>query len=284
MRIANIIIAHKNPAQLERLIRKMQHEMFDFYIHIDKKIDIENFLYLKQIKGVHFIHHRVVCNWGGHSTLEAMLNSLKEVLSNDQRYSFYNLLSAQDYPLKKNQELYDFLANNSKKSFVFYETEEQSDWWSNAIQRYQKYHLTDFNFFGRYLMERVMNKVLPLRKFPLSLKLYGGSKASWWTLNHECATYLAEFFNQKNGLNKFLKFCWGTDEFVIPTVLLNSPLKDQIVNDNLRYIHFPEGKANPKILELEDLTLMLNSNMFFARKFDTPASDGLLNQIDQHTS
>ncbi|WP_342327875.1 beta-1,6-N-acetylglucosaminyltransferase [Pedobacter sp. FW305-3-2-15-E-R2A2] len=283
MRIANIIIAHKNPAQLERLIRKMQHEMFDFYIHIDKKIDIENFLYLKQIKGVHFIHHRVVCNWGGHSTLEAMLNSLKEVLSNDQRYSFYNLLSAQDYPLKKNEELYDFLVNNSKKSFVFYETEEQSDWWSNAIQRYQKYHLTDFNFFGRYLMERVMNKVLPLRKFPLSLKLYGGSKASWWTLNHECATYLSEFFNQKNGLNKFLKFCWGTDEFVIPTILLNSPLKDQIVNDNLRYIHFPEGKANPKILELEDLTSMLNSNMFFARKFDAPVSDGLLDQIDQHT-
>jgi exoribonuclease R len=284
MRIANIIIAHKNPAQLERLIRKMQHEMFDFYIHIDKKIDIESFLYLKQIKGVHFIHHRVVCNWGGHSTLEAMLNSLKEVLSNDQRYSFYNLLSAQDYPLKKNQELYEFLANNSKKSFVFYETEEQSDWWSNAVQRYQKYHLTDFNFFGRYLMERVMNKVLPLRKFPLSLKLYGGSKASWWTLNHECAIYLAEFFNQKNGLNKFLKFCWGTDEFVIPTVLLNSPLKDQIVNDNLRYIHFPEGKANPKILELADLTSMLNSNMFFARKFDAPASDELLDEIDQQTS
>lgn len=119
MRVANIIIAHKNPLQLERLIRKMQHENFDFYIHIDKKIDIESFLFLKEIKGVFFIKNRVVCNWGGHSTLKAMLNSLKETQANETQYGFYNLLSAQDYPIKKNQEFYEFLLEHQKNSLFF---------------------------------------------------------------------------------------------------------------------------------------------------------------------
>lgn len=284
MRVAHIIIAHKNPLQLERLVRKMQHENFDFYIHIDKKVDMGEFLYLEQIPGVYFINERVVCNWGGHSTLKAMLNSLKEVLKKNTDYGFYNLLSAQDYPLKRNEELYRFLKEHQQNSFVFYEPEEESDWWQMAKHRYEQYHLTDFNFFGKYFMQGVMNKILPLRKFPMSLKLYGGRKASWWTLNHECASYLSGFFDQKSKLDQFLKFCWGTDEFVIPTILLNSPLKDQIINDNLRYIYFPEGKANPRILELEDMSLMVNSNMFFARKFDMPMSAAVLDKIDEQTS
>ncbi|MBC8986438.1 glycosyltransferase [Pedobacter sp. N36a] len=282
MRVANIIIAHKNPLQLERLIRKMQHENFDFYIHIDKKIEIESFLFLKEIKGVYFIRNRVVCNWGGHSTLKAMLNSLKETQANETSYGFYNLMSAQDYPIRKNQEFYDFLLVHQKNSFIFYESEE-SGWWKMAIQRYQHYHLTDFNFFGSYFLERMMNKVLPIRKFPMSLKLYGGRKASWWTLNYESASYLSNFFNQESKLDKFLKFCWGTDEFVIPTILLNSPFKEQMINDNLRYIDFPEGKANPRILEMEDLPLMKDSNMFFARKFDMPMSEEVLRRIDEQT-
>lgn len=284
MRIAHIIVAHKNPSQLERLIKKIQHKESDFYIHIDLKIDIKDFLHLQEIKGVYFVKNRVICNWGGYSTLKAMLNSLDEAIKSDPAYCFYNLLSGQDYPLKKNEDFHAFLMGNREKSFIFYETEEHSDWWKTAVHRYEKYHFTDYNFKGRYFMERMVNKILPYRRFPINLKLYGGSKASWWTLNHACAKYVANFLNDKTSLDKFLKFCWGTDEFVIPTILLNSPLKDQVVNDNLRYIYFPEGKANPKLLGLDDLKVMLDSNMFFARKFDIPQSDELMDMLDQYTS
>lgn len=283
MRVANIIIAHKNPLQLERLIRKMQHDNFDFYIHIDKKIKIDSFLYLRNLKGVSFISNRIECNWGGHSTLKAMISSLQEVLKNETSYGFYNLLSAQDYPIRRNEEFYEFLKAHPDNSFVYHEPEEESDWWQMAVNRYQQYHLTDYKFPGRYFIEWAMNKVLPLRKFPLSMKLYGGSKASWWTLNHECASYLSDFVDEKRELDNFLRFCWGTDEFLIPTILLNSSLKEYIINDNLRYIHFPEGKANPRILGLEDLPLMVSSNMFFARKFDLAVSDHVLDKIDEQT-
>ncbi|CAM4242393.1 Core-2/I-Branching enzyme [Pedobacter westerhofensis] len=279
MRIAHIIITHKNPSQLERILRKMQHPQFDFYIHVDKKVDIEDFRYLTEISGVKLIKNRLNCNWGGYSTLQAMVSSLKEVILSGVNYGFYNLLSGQDYPLKTNEEIYSFLTQNAGKSFIYYET-ENTEWWDNAVHRFQRYHLTDFNFKGKTFIEGLINKLLPIRKFPFAMKLYGGCKSSWWTLNKEGAIYVATFFVNETRMNKFLKFCWGTDEFIIPTILLNSPLKDNIINDNLRYIEFPEGMANPKILGVEDMEKMRSSNMLFARKFDTAISSDVLDALD----
>jgi hypothetical protein len=282
MRIAHIIIAHKNPIQLERLLNVMSHPDFDFYIHIDKKIDIRPFEYLKEISGVNFISKRNICNWGGYSTLRAMVISLKEVLENKIDYGFYNLLSAQDYPIKTNNEIVEFFSKNKNHSYVYYDPKDESDWWVGGVERFQKYHLTDYNFKGKSTVERIINSVLPRRKFPLSLQLYGGSKASWWSLNKEAAVYLINYLQPGNKLNTFLKFCWGTDEFVIPTVLLNSPLKEWIINDNLRYIDFPEGMANPKILGVEDKDKLMQSTMLFARKFDMEISPEILDEIDEH--
>jgi len=283
MRLANIIITHKNPQQLERLIKKMQHPNFDFFIHIDKKVDIKPFEYLKNLPGVSFIQERVVCNWGGYSTLKAMMNSLSAALNSSTEYAFYNLLSGQDYPLKTNDEIYDFLLKHMDKSFIFYETDNAANWWENGVKRFERYHLTDFNFTGKSFVERMINIVLPKRKFPMSMNLYGGSKSSWWTINNESAVYLENFLNGQDGLEKFLKLCWGTDEFVIPTILNNSPFKNNVINNNLRYIDFPKGKANPKILGVEDMGKMIASDMLFARKFDSEVNNEILDVIDEHS-
>ena len=282
MRIAHIIITHKNPEQLERLLKQMQHPDFDFYIHVDQKIDIRPFAYLAEMEGVSFIRDRGLCNWGGYSTLRAMVNSLKEVLDNEVDYEFYNLLSAQDYPIKTNQEIHDFFLDHKEESFVFYEPKDESDWWDGAVNRFEKYHLTDFNFRGKSTVERLINMVMPRRKFPVPMELYGGSKSSWWSLNKEAAVYVTDYLKPGNNLDRFLKYCWGTDEFVIPTVLLNSPLKATMVNNNLRYIDFPPGKANPKVLGVEDMDKLIRSSMLFARKFDIDVSPGILDKIDGH--
>ncbi|MGY0037939.1 beta-1,6-N-acetylglucosaminyltransferase [Pedobacter sp. NJ-S-72] len=89
MRIAHIIIAHKNPAQLERLIRVMRHPDFDFYIYVDKKIDITAFEYLEQFGQVYFIINRIVCNWGGFSIVEATIKSIDHVQQTGISYDFF---------------------------------------------------------------------------------------------------------------------------------------------------------------------------------------------------
>ena len=71
MRIAHLIMAHKNPGQLERLIVTMKHTMFDLYIHLDKKTDIKSFRHLDKHDNVFFIMYRIECNWGGYSFVKA---------------------------------------------------------------------------------------------------------------------------------------------------------------------------------------------------------------------
>jgi len=77
-----------------------------------------------------------------------------------------------------------------------------------------------------------------------------------------------------------MNYTWGADEFFYATILMNSPYKDSIVNDNLRLIKWAEGSANPVILKQKDLNSIVASDKLFARKFDVSIDDGILNQID----
>jgi hypothetical protein len=280
MRIAHIIMTHKNPNQLTRLIKRLHHPQFDFYIHVDNKIPIDDFKSVLDIEQVSFIKNRITCNWGGNSFLQAIVGSVKEVLSLNKEYDFINLLSAQDYPLTSAENIYQYFTDKIGMNFISYEDSHDSVWLEQAIFRYEKYHFTDFSFKWKYLAQKVLNQITPSRKFPLPMKLYGGSKSSWWTISKESAIYLTEILTDNLKLNRFLKYSWGTDEFVLTTLLMNSPFKDRTVNNNLRYIDWSEGNAHPKLLLAEDFESIKSSNMIFARKFDQEIDPLVLDKID----
>ena len=282
MRIAHIIMAHKGPKQLERLIAKMQHPMFDLYVHLDKKADMLKFKHLGEQDNVCFITDRFECNWGGYSFVRAILSSVKEVLGSGRDYAYVNLMSAQDYPIKPLDELYQFLMRRSGTSFISYELHD-NDWWKHAVTRFRFYHFTDYKLKGRYLLQKIANTVMPYRQFPLDLNLYGSSDSSWWVISAGAAKYLVNFVESNPKLNRFMQFTWGADEFLIATVLMNSPFKDKIANNNLRYIDWSEGGPHPKILAADDLDRLIESDKFFARKFDIDVDSRILDMLDQYT-
>jgi hypothetical protein len=279
MRIAHIIMAHKNPEQLSRLIKRLAHPNFDFFVHVDDKIDISAYEILTSIPQVALIKKRTELNWGGNSITVGIINSIDEVLSLQKGYDFINLLSAQDYPLVSSNRISNFFEGNLGTNFISYAA-KGSVWWNEAKGRYAKYHFTDFTFKGRYFVERMANLVMPKRKFPMNLSLYGGSKGTWWTITNECAAYLCDTFKGNKKLNTFLKYCWGTDEFLIQTLIMNSSFKKSTINNNLRYIDWSENNARPKLLLKEDFERLIASGMLFARKFDTDVDVEILDQLD----
>jgi hypothetical protein len=281
MRVAHIIIIHKNLVQLARLITSLQHPHFDLYIHVDAKVPDEEFESLKNLPNVIFIKNRIECNWGGFTILKAIFNSLAEVIASGKSYGFINLMSGQDYPIRHPQQIYEFLQQQTGKNFVAYDTSQSTDWWKGAADRYEKYHLTDMSIPGKYFVERILNKFTPTRKFPEYTQLYGGNKSTWWTLSWDCAVYLNDKVKKSPKLLSFLKFCWGTDEFAIPTLIMNSPFKDQVVNDSLRYIDWSEGNPSPKVFTIVDFEKIRSSRMLFARKFDMDYDTDILNKIDE---
>jgi hypothetical protein len=281
MRVAHIILTHKNPDQLFRLIKTLQHPQFDFFIHLDGKVQLSELERLKEFPNVKFISNRIACNWGGFTILQAIFISISQILNSGLKYEFINLISGQDYPVISPQQIYEFLDERKGKNFISFDAEHDSDWWKTALDRFQKYHFTDLNFKGKFFAEKILNMVTPARKFPEYTKLYGGNKSTWWTISTDCAAYLTEKFYSNPRMTSFLKYCWGTDEFLIPTLIMNSPYKDHVVNDNLRYIDWSEGNANPKLLDLNDFENIRSSNMLFARKFDDFYDQEILDKIDQ---
>lgn len=283
MRVAHLIMVHKNPAQVLRLAEKLNHPNFDIFVHVDAKVDIVQFEVLKSVPNLYFIKNRSECNWGGFSLFQGIINCIKQILTAPDEYDFINMISGQDYPLYSAQYIYDYLKERKETIFLSFEDSSDTEWWKKAADRYEKYHFTDFNIRGRYFFERIVNMFVPKRKFPGNLELFGGNKSCWWTLTNESAKYVIEKLDNSPKLLSFLKFCWGTDEFVIPTLIMNSPLKAKVVNDNLRYIDWSEGNPRPKLLRAGNITDISESKMLFARKFDIEIDDSILDEIDERS-
>lgn len=273
-------MVHKNPAQVRRLLLAMAHEGFDFYIHLDSNVNIKEFECLRQVPGVRFTSRRFAMRWASYKFTSAIFECVRDILAGPVKYDFINLLSGQDYPIKPADTIYRFFAQHQGYSFLSFEP-EGSAWWQHARSRIELYHTTYFKFRGQYLLQNISNRLLPKRRFPLNYDLYGGADGSWWTMTTECAAYLIKFVDTHHKLRIFSLFTWGSDEFLIATILMNSPFKSTIVNNNYRYIDWSEGAANPRILTVTDYPKLAHAQKLFARKFDATHDADILNLIDR---
>lgn len=278
MRVAHLILTYTDPIQTERMIMKMAHENFDFYIHVDKKIDINPHLFLRNLPNVYLINNRMDVKWAGFNTVLATFGCIKEIIATGIKYDFINFLSGQDYPLVSSNEMNSFFSKNLGKEFISYR-DILNDWTEGQL-RMNKYFLTNYDFKSKHFLEKVINFFTPIRKMPYNLHPYG--KSMFWMLSPEAANYVVEMVERDKKLFRFFLFCWGSDEFVFQTILMNSPYQEKVINNNYRYIDWSLGGANPKILDDGDFAMIKNSNMMFARKTDGTKSKKLLDLIDRN--
>lgn len=276
MRIAHLILTYTDPKQTERMIKSMEHKDFDFYIHVDKKFDINPHLFLKSIPNVYFINNRVDVKWAGYNTVKATFECIKEIVNTGIKYDFINFLSGQDYPLKSADEMMLFFSKNIGKEFLSYRDIKND--WKEGLIRMEKYFLSNYSFKGKNTIENIVNYIMPKRKMPYNLHPYG--KSMFWMLSPETAMYVVNKVEQDKKLINFFSLCWASDEFVFQTILLNSNLKHKVVNNNYRYIDWSLGGANPKVLDETDFEKIKEADMLFTRKVNKDISGKLLDLID----
>lgn len=263
MKIAHLILTHKNPGQLERLLRTLDHPAFDFYIHVDKKSDITPFEYISRQKNVFFIAERAKVYWAGYGTIQATLNGFKEILPKKE-YDYINVISAQDYPLHSPETIYQYLVDRKGQEFITCESIETE--WQEAAHRVKQYHFINWRIPGKFRMQMLANRILPERKFPYNFTVVG--RANWFTLSTTAIRYALNFIEENPRIVRYFKYCWGADEFIFSTILYNSPFREKIT-DNLVYVDWRgQSKGHPKILRAEDFNDLRTSGKLFARKFD----------------
>jgi len=277
MKIAYIILAHKYPEQLIRLIHRLNTEKASFFVHVDKKTDkiiynqiVEN---LNGLSNVYFLN-RNKAYWAFFSSmLNPTVRGIDEMFKRNVPFDYVILLTGQDYPLKSNKQIEKVLQENKGKVFMRYHS-IPSDCWINEKGGLDRIEYRHFYFFDRHF-------IFPIkRKFPKVFKPYGGN--AYWCLPKECAEYVRNLIKQNPSFFNFFKHVFAPEEIFFQTVILNSPFKDSVINNDLRYIDWPDkNPSHPKILCKEDFEKLLRSSSLFARKFDITVDADILDMIDK---
>ncbi len=275
-RTAFLLQVHKNPEQVNSFISQLiSDQQADIYIHADKR-SREVFEARLQIgPGITLLEESIECEWGDISQVDATLLLIKEALASNQNYDFLCLRSGQD--LMVSSGFKQFLQENRNKVFVSYRRMEQDElglmkimWPKAARRRYTTPHPIRILRRGLISLSRKGVNLLPNKKeWPEEFAFYKGSQ--WFTIPGETARYILDFLKDNTWFHEYFKHTLVPDESFFQTLLLNSPFRDSIVNNNLYFVKWGETlseRNSPQTLAAEDIPVIEESGKFFARKFD----------------
>jgi hypothetical protein len=295
MNITYLILAHRYPDQLYRLVDRLDAENVIFLIHIDKKVADENYsaitARLDIRPNVHFIK-RFVCHWAGYGIVQASFQGLKELKERQIPYDYVCLMSGQDYPIKKNEYITSFFEKHEGKSFVNFHRFPQPHWVyeNGGYDRIRNWYLvTASGQYGfpnktftnnRYLNRAIRStfgKILPERRFPAGFEPYGG--AQFWALHRNHVEYVIKTIEENPAFFRFFKHVRVPDEIMFQTLMGNYEHSEkEVVNDTL---HFLEWYRSGATLIMDDRENLLNSHYLFARKFDDNVDREITRWIDK---
>ena len=281
MQHAFLIIAHNNWWQLKQLIRLVDAENHDIYIHIDKKsksFSLKDFLNFTVKSKVYFFQEYEVF-WGGFSQVQVEIFLFEK--AHQQKYDYYHLISGVDLPLKNNQEIDAFFEKNRGKEFIQYDNEKlEND--PEILRRTKYYHYLQnyrrryaqtwknvfFTFWERIsLVIQIVLHINRVKNLDWTVK-YG---SQWVSITNDLVT---EILNQKEKITKVF-FCTNcADELFVQTVAYNCGFKDRIycpedgMAANIRFIDWMRGKnGNPYTFRKQDYQILKANKNLFARKF-----------------
>lgn len=286
MKHAYLIVIHNNFDQFEKLIKLLDDERFDLYVHVDKKVkdfDFKRFNNVLKKSKLYFSNKRISVNWGGYSIANAMFNLLQTASQNN--YAYYHLVSGADLPLKSNDYIYDFFKENCGKEFVSFD----ENWDYNRVFKIDLLTENHKSYKFRHKLIRLLNNQLykfqvkfnydRMKKF--KLKIMKG--ANWFSITHDFAKHVLS--NRKLSYKMF-KYTINADENVLQTILYNSLFNEKIYSaGTMRFIDWNRGNGNsPYTFKIDDYDILINSNKLWARKFDENIDGEIVDKICDYLS
>ncbi len=215
--------------------------------------------------------------WGDISLLDAEL-MLFHKASESNEYMYYHLISGQDLPVNSQSYIHEFCDNvKTGTNFLGYDHGSECD---RQIASRTTYYIP----FTKYLKTedclktRVYNRLrenitriqkkLGIRRHKSGIVFKKGCE--WASMTDEFVRYI---LSQKENLKKTFRGVPCCDELYKQTLAWNSKFKDTIydLNDEymgcLRQIDWKRG--NPYTYTEKDEDILIASDRFFARKFDS---------------
>lgn len=280
LQLVILIAAHKNEGQLLRLINAIRDPQVTIYLHLDKKSTVRK---EKLPADVRIVQNSVEVTWSSFSQVQATINSMIQIVSEEPNFDYLTFISGQDYPVVPVKMMLDELANRAGTEFIHHTPLDKSGW-NKARIRFERFYFHSYSnplvrMAGSFLT-RLSDKIRWKRRFHKGMRPWGGS--AWWTLTRPCVQYILHFLEKDKALVNFMKKTIHPDEMIFHTIIMNSPFSNRVVSENFRYLEWVKGNPNPNILTRSDFQKIVESNGHFARKFDPEIDKEILDMLDDY--
>ncbi len=288
-RHAYLILAHKNPNQLRKLIEMLDSLRNDIFLHIDSKaadINPELFKGVCKYSSLTILPERIKVNWGGVSIMRAELALLKSATSKE-KYDYYHLLSGMDLPLKSQEDIHRFFDKHHGKEFI-------------NLWEFKKSNLSRFRYYTIFpegeskFRTRIVNHIFKGLQMAIGFRInkkvdfYFGSQ--WFSITDDLARYVV---SKEDWLEKIFRHTSTCDEIFLPTLVCNSEFKERLfvtkpvesnrgsTLGNMRLIDWTRGESvrHPWTFRANDEQLLMSSEYLWARKFDETIDGEIIDKI-----
>lgn len=279
-------MAHNEWGILNKLLRCIDDERNDIFLHIDLKSELPVQKFYKPLYSNFYLTDRFDIQWGGDSQVKCELNLLEQATQTND-YIYYHLISGVDLPIKSQNEIHTFFEKNKGKNYIKIDPAAMKSGY--GTERIKYYYFLQ-NLLGRKkghiagLLWRVNKIFLKLQKIfkinrlkKCSKKIYKGT--NWFSITGEMAKLV---ITERDFIKKYCYHSLCADEIFLQTIAMNSSLRDTVEDEDLRCIDWKRG--NPYIWKIEDVEYLLSQETnIFARKFsekeDKMAADKIVEAI-----
>ncbi len=282
---AYLIMAHTQPELLKKLLKLLDDERNDIYLHIDSKAKdypLDEAASVLQ-KSICTFTERTDVKWGSYSQINCEMVLLKEATKTEHAY--YHLLSGMDLPIKSQDEIHDFFEKYDGLEFVDEDLPQISE---AALSRVKYAH----KFYGKAGSAKDVLGALASKGQKLlgvdRTKKYGDiifqKGRNWFSITHGLAKLVVE---KEDWIREVFGQSVCGDELFLQTVARNSEFASKICNPNTmpevpdtRYIDWERGSNNnPYIFRESDYKELMASKALFARKFDLNIDEKIVEKL-----
>ncbi|MQA93417.1 MAG: hypothetical protein GEV11_01835 [Streptosporangiales bacterium] len=276
-RVAVVILSHRAPDQLRRLVRRVGEGGAAVpVVHHDPGGEPLTC----GLPGALRVPAPVRCGWGRPSIVIAVRRCLGFVRAELPEVRWTLLVSGQDYPLRPLPDIAAELAASPYDAYLRHfplgdPAADVHPWQAVCRRRY----LRSVRIPGT---ARALP--LPFRRrqpWPPGTTLYAGGL--WANLSTAAVAKVLDSPLAPEVLH-YLRRAPIPDEAAVPTLALNGAPALRVAPDNRRYVRWDRGSSHPRVLGPADLEALSGSDAFFARKLDLAAHPGLADRIDDLAS
>lgn len=287
MKHAYLIQAHNDFYILEKLIKLIDDENNDIFIHIDKKVkhfDFKDYQKMAKKSKIYFTK-RIDVRWGSFKQIKSELILFETAYQ--KHYDYYHLISGIDLVIKPQKEIQDFFEKNKGKEFITFDYHNKV--LESTIDRINYYHLFTNNMRSKNKVIFKISNSLHTRLFNLQKKIGLKRKipfeirkgANWVSITDNLVGYILK---NKKFIKKYFSKSYCADELFVQTLVYNSNFyknvyskKDDDYNGSKRLIDWNRGM--PYTFKEEDFNEIITSDRFFARKFSTEIDKDIIDKI-----